>query len=285
MAMILYLVPNTGKKKAAEVTEKAARTLREMDCSILLDEPSRAFCDLPDVQYLSEEECLRQADMILTIGGDGTILHEALMALPFQKPILGVNLGRCGFLATCEPDQLAEKMAMIVAGDYRLDERALLQVRILDGSGWQEYALNDVVISRGSVQHTIDFSIECDDSPVENYRGDGVVVATPTGSTAYSLAAGGPIVDSESRAMVLTPICPHRLQSVAMVFSQDRKLNIHVSSRDLNNMFLSCDGRAERPLNSGDKIEVTLSPMHIDLVSFGRADQFQAIDKKLKKRK
>ena len=285
MAMTLYLVPNTGKKKAAEITAYAADILHQMGCAVLLDTPSRSFCDLPNVAYAEECDCLKSADMILTIGGDGTILHEALLALPYQKPILGVNLGRCGFLATCEPEQLPEKMALISAGEYRLDERALLQVRILDGTGWEEYALNDVVISRGSIQHTVDFKIECDDSQVENYRGDGVVVATPTGSTAYSLAAGGPIVDSESRAMVLTPICPHRLQSVAMVFSQDRKLNIHVSALDKDNLFLSCDGRSSRQLVSGDNIEVTLSPQHIDLVSFDRADQFQAIDKKLKKRK
>ena len=158
-------------------------------------------------------ECFPRTDVILTIGGDGTILHEANFTLQYQKPILGINIGRCGFLATCEVDEMEEKLAALVRGEYMLDSRMLLYVRVLGEDGWEGHALNDVVVTKGRLQQAIDFSIYCDDILVEHYRGDGVIVATPTGSTAYSLAAGGPILDSQTKGIVVTPICPHSLTS------------------------------------------------------------------------
>ena len=127
--------------------------------------------------------------MILTIGGDGTILHEANLSLQYAKPILGINLGRCGFLATCEISEMEAKLSAVARGEFSLDNRMLLFVRVLGHDGWEGHALNDVVVTKGRLQQAIDFSIYCDDILVEHYRGDGVIVATPTGSTAYSRAA------------------------------------------------------------------------------------------------
>ena len=135
------------------------------------------------------------------------------------------------------------------------------------------------------VAQAIDFSIYCDDILVEHYRGDGVIVATPTGSTAYSLAAGGPILDSQTKGIVVTPICPHSLTSPAMVFAQERKINICVGQVIDNEVFLSCDGAAEYPLSAGSTAEIRLSDQIVQLVTFSRADQFQAIDQKLRSRR
>ena len=149
----------------------------------------------------------------------------------------------------------------------------------------RSHALNDVVITKGRLQQAIDFSIYCDDILVEHYRGDGVIVATPTGSTAYSLAAGGPILDSQTKGVVVTPICPHSLASPAMVFAQERKINICVGQVADEEVFVSCDGAAGYSLHAGATAEVRLSDQIVQLITFSKADQFQAIDQKLRGRR
>ena len=156
---------------------------------------------------------------------------------------------------------------------------------MLGQDGWEGHARNDVGVTKGRRQQAIDFSIYCDDILVEHYRGDGVIVATPTGSTAYSLAAGGPILDSQTKGVVVTPICPHSLASPAMVFAQERKLNVCVGQVADDEVFISCDGGIGYPLKAGATAEIRLSDQNVKLITFGRADQFQAIDQKLRKRR
>ncbi len=283
--MTVYISPNPGKAQAYSTAQRAAQILLEQGAAVLMRDTLKHSCAAEGVQYLPMEECLSAADIILTIGGDGTILHEANLTLHYQKPILGINIGRCGFLATCEVDEMEEKLSALVQGNYLLDSRMLLYVRVLDGEGWTGHALNDVVVTKGRLQQAIDFSIYCDDILVEHYRGDGVIVATPTGSTAYSLAAGGPILDSQTKGIVVTPICPHSLTSPAMVFAQERKINICVGQVVEDEVFLSCDGAAEYPLSAGSTAEIRLSDQVVQLVTFSRADQFQAIDQKLRSRR
>ena len=268
--MTVYISPNPGKEQAADTARRAAQLLLMQGAVVLMRDDLKESCYVEGVQYLPLEECLPRTDVILTIGGDGTILHEANFTLQYQKPILGINIGRCGFLATCEVDEMEEKLAALVRGEYLLDSRMLLYVRVLGEDGWEGHALN---------------SIYCDDILVEHYRGDGVIVATPTGSTAYSLAAGGPILDSQTKGIVVTPICPHSLTSPAMVFAQERKINICVGQVIDNEVFLSCDGAAEYPLSAGSTAEIRLSDQIVQLVTFSRADQFQAIDQKLRSRR
>ena len=282
--MTVYIVPNPGKPAASEVALRAAQILTAQGACAVMREDQRTRCGLMGVRYLPQEQCFEQADVILTIGGDGTILHEANLSLAYHKPILGVNLGRCGFLATCEVSELETKLAAVARGDYRLDNRMLLYVRVLGDNEWEGHALNDVVVTKGRLQQAIDFSIYCDGILVEHYRGDGVIVATPTGSTAYSMAAGGPILDSQTKGIVVTPICPHSLASPAMVFAQERKLNVCVGQVMDDEVFISCDGAQGYPLQAGATAEVRLSDQIVQLITFSRADQFQAIDQKLRSR-
>lgn len=283
--MTIYISPNPGKTSANEIALRAAQILMNHGAAVLMCEQPRTSCNTAGVVYLPLEECLEQADVILTIGGDGTILHEANLSLRYAKPILGINLGRCGFLATCEVSEMEAKLSAIARGEFSVDNRMLLYVRVLGHDGWEGHALNDVVVTKGRLQQAIDFSIYCDDILVEHYRGDGVIVATPTGSTAYSLAAGGPILDSQTKGVVVTPICPHSLASPAMVFAQERKLNICVGQVADDEVFISCDGRAGCPLKAGATAEVRLSDQVVKLITFGKADQFQAIDQKLRSRR
>ena len=283
--MTVYISPNPGKAMAYGISQRAAQILLTHGARVLMQTDLKAVCDTMGVEYLPQEECLKKTDVILTIGGDGTILHEANLSLEYRKPILGINLGRCGFLATCEINEMEQKLSAVARGDYLLDNRMLLYVRVLGDDSWEGHALNDVVITKGRLQQAIDFSIYCDDILVEHYRGDGVIVATPTGSTAYSLAAGGPILDSQTKGVVVTPICPHSLASPAMVFAQERKLNICVGQVADDEVFISCDGRAGCPLKAGATAEVRLSDQVVKLITFGKADQFQAIDQKLRSRR
>ena len=283
--MTVYISPNPGKAMAYGISQRAAQILLTHGAQVLMQTELQEECDTMGVQYLPQKECLQKTDVILTIGGDGTILHEANLSLEYRKPILGINLGRCGFLATCEIDEMETKLSAVARGDFMLDNRMLLYVRVLGDDSWEGHALNDVVMTKGRLQQAIDFSIYCDDILVEHYRGDGVLVATPTGSTAYSLAAGGPILDSQTKGVVVTPICPHSLASPAMVFAQERKINICVGQVADEEVFISCDGAAGYSLRAGATAEVRLSDQIVQLITFSKADQFQAIDQKLRGRR
>ena len=283
--MTVYISPNLGKATASEIALRAAQILLTHGASVLMSDVMKDACSTMGVTYLPQEQCLKQADVLLTIGGDGTILHEAGLSLKYAKPILGINLGRCGFLATCEVSEMEAKLSAVARGEFTLDNRMLLYARVLGHDGWEGHALNDVVVTKGRLQQAIDFSIYCDDILVEHYRGDGVIVATPTGSTAYSLAAGGPILDSQTKGVVVTPICPHSLASPAMVFAQERKLNVCVGQVADNEVFISCDGETGYPLKAGATAEIRLSDQEVKLITFSQADQFQAIDQKLRSRR
>lgn len=283
--MTVYISPNPGKAMAYGISQRAAQILLTHGAQVLMQDGLQAECMTMGVGYLSQKECLERTDVILTIGGDGTILHEANLSLEYRKPILGINLGRCGFLATCEVDEMEAKLSAVARGEYFLDNRMLLYVRVLGDDSWEGHALNDVVMTKGRLQQAVDFSIYCDDILVEHYRGDGVIVATPTGSTAYSLAAGGPILDSQTKGIVVTPICPHSLASPAMVFAQERKINLCVGQVADEEVFISCDGDAGYSVKAGATAEVRLSDQVVQLITFSKADQFQAIDQKLRGRR
>lgn len=283
--MTVYIAPNPEKNAVWEVALRAAQILLTRGAAVLMDETLRSACNIAGVVYLPLESCMKQADVILTIGGDGTILHQANLSLSYRKPILGINLGRCGFLATCEVSEMEPKLSAVARGEFSLDPRILLYVRIQGDANWEGHALNDVVVTKGRLQQAIDFSIYCDDILVEHYRGDGVIVATPTGSTAYSMAAGGPILDSQTKGIVVTPICPHSLSAPAMVFAQERKLNVCVGQVADGEVIISCDGAAGYPLRAGSTAMIRLSDQIVQLITFGRADQFQAIDQKLRSRR
>ena len=283
--MTVYISPNPGKAMAYGISQRAAQILLTHGAQVLMQDGLQAECMTMGVVYLSQKECLERTDVILTIGGDGTILHEANLSLEYRKPILGINLGRCGFLATCEVDEMEAKLSAVARSEYFLDNRMLLYVRVLGDNSWEGHALNDVVMTKGRLQQAVDFSIYCDDILVEHYRGDGVIVATPTGSTAYSLAAGGPILDSQTKGIVVTPICPHSLASPAMVFAQERKINLCVGQVADEEVFISCDGDAGYSVKAGATAEVRLSDQVVQLITFSKADQFQAIDQKLRGRR
>ena len=282
--MTIYLIPNLTKPQAAATAAAAVedRCAQGAQVRFPAADAQQPFAGRP-VAFLEETSAFSGCDAIVTIGGDGTILHAARRGIGFHKPLLGVNIGRMGFLATVEAYEL-DKLARLVRGDYLIDERALLQVCVHGANSFRQYALNDVVISKPGLNQTIEVSITCDGIPVNQFMGDGVVVATPTGSTAYALSAGGPVLDARIAGIVMCPVCAHSMHSPPMVFSAQRKLCVHTMGRGSAGALVSCDGWTPEKIAFGDTVEVSLSNRSVSLVSFSEADQFEAIDKKLKGR-
>ena len=274
--MTVCLTGYNAKPETARVLARAASLLLAAGARVVLAgesgfEPPTGVVRLPGAQALAE------ADAVVTVGGDGTMLHAAKECARHGLPVLGANLGRTGFLATCELDEMAK-------GEFAVEHRALLQAECT-GAEAPLIALNDLVIYSGQRRQTVDLDIYCDGKAVSNCRGDGVILATPTGSTAYSLSAGGPVLDAHIAGFVVNAICAHSLKNPPIVFSADRKITIQVDAREGESAQVSCDGGNLYTLHGGDQVGIQLSPTPIRLISFTPAEQFEAIDRKLRGRR
>ena len=271
-----------NKPEAAGVLMQAAQLLLAEGTRVVLAAedgfapPDGAVC-LPGAQALT------QVDAVVTVGGDGTMLHAAKECARHGLPVLGINLGRTGFLATCELDEMEQKLHKLAAGEFLVEHRALLQAECTGADG-PLIALNDLVVYSGHRRQTVDLDILCDGLPVSNCRGDGVILATPTGSTAYSLSAGGPILDARIRGLVVTSICAHSLQRPAIVFAADRRITVRPGADQRGPILISSDGEREIELPAGGELRAGLSEKSVKLITFNGTDQFDAIDKKLRGR-
>ena len=220
------------------------------------------------IEYIPLDKLYQTADVILLLGGDGTILEAARRAVPAKRPMLGINLGRLGYMAELELNEI-DRLADVVAGKYRLDERMVIKVEILDTAGkvrFVSFALNDAVVSNGSVSRIVDLRMSESGSVIADYRADGVIVATPTGSTAYSRSAGGAIVDPSLRCICVTPVCPHSLVSRPMIFPADAAIEIKNTCNREKMLFLTLDGKSNQELAFGETVRVTESDMKAKLI-------------------
>jgi NAD+ kinase len=203
---------------------------------------------------------LQQADVLVTLGGDGSILRVARAAAPYGVPILGINLGRVGFLTEAEPDSWKDVLGKALAGDYWVEERMMVQATASRGEEElaQAEALNDVVVGRGERARVVHLRAEVDGGFLASYAADGLIVATPTGSTAYALAAGGPILPPELRNIVLVPVAPHLSMERPVVLSEGTTVRIVVAGR--RPAVLTVDGEVKSELVDGDEVVVGASP-------------------------
>ncbi|MBS5480211.1 MAG: NAD(+)/NADH kinase [Clostridiales bacterium] len=202
------------------------------------------------------DELIGACDAVVALGGDGTIIHTAKRAAAFDRAVLGINCGTLGFMAGLEADEL-EQLAKLIAGEYTIESRMLLEVRVSGAKERRFYALNEAVVSRGSLSRIVELDICNHDKPVMTYEGDGVIVATPTGSTGYSLSAGGPVVDPEVSCLLVTPVCPHSLHCRSTIFSADAVLSVRANAERCPEIYLTVDG--EEGLRVGERDVVTIS--------------------------
>ena len=266
----VVITSNPYRDKGFQAVRSAMNILRSAGVEVKLCLPfevDKAF-DLPkDLRFCRLDREISNADMVICFGGDGTILHMAKAATRAGIPILGVNIGTMGFMAELEISEL-EQLRRIASDDYTIDERMMLDVTVHRDRDiiFHDICLNDVVITKGAVARIVHLSVECDGVQAMECGGDGVIVATPTGSTAYSLSAGGPIVEPDAHNILITPICAHDVVSRCIVASEKRVITVSLIKNSRRNAFLSVDGGKAVRLNMGEITTVKASELRTKLV-------------------
>lgn len=277
--MKIGLLVNQDKKRAIEVAQQIVAILTEGGAEVLTDKS----CPLNDTMAAdTAEDVIRACDIAVTVGGDGTIIHNAKFAALYNKPLLGVNLGRIGFVANIEPDELDE-LQRLLTGDYRVQRRMLLEITKTRGDDSVTYtAVNEAVIHRDSLSSMVDISVEDGFERIVNYRADGMLFATPTGSTAYSFSAGGPVIEPDMRCILLTPVCPHALSSRQVVFGENAVLTARVQKHSDLKCYMTVDGQNYVPVSSDDTVTVKRSPMELQLIILKEKNFYTLLNEKLK---
>ena len=282
----ILLTPNPYRDKNFQTVRDAAEVLRAAGANVKLCLPfevDRSY-ELPrDLRFHKLDRELNNADGVICFGGDGTILHMAKTATRRGLPILGVNIGTMGFMAELESGEL-DKLSQLVTGDYTLDRRMMLDVTVQRDRDiiFHDIGLNDVVITKGAVARIVHLSIQCDNVQAMECSGDGVIISTPTGSTAYNISAGGPIVEPESKNIIITPICSHDVGTRCIVTSDKRVITTQIVRNSRRNAFLSVDGGKSLRLNMGDVTIVKKSNLETKLIRLKDRSFFDVVNTKFK---
>lgn len=274
----LGLFVNTTKAEAETFVPEIVAAASAAGIALLAEPTARLAAVAASI-----EEMLAEADAVLVLGGDGTILRAIDCMRGNYKPILGINLGTLGFLAECMPSELYTSIARLAEGAYSLEQRMLLRAR-LEGEDAVFYALNDIVVTRGSFGRMIHADTYVGGMLAASFEGDGAIVASPTGSTAYSLSAGGPIVSPDMDCFILTPICPHTLSGRPMVVSAASAVRMEVTPRgEGGGMQLTVDGAQRRILRERSVLHIRRSERTLPFIRFGGDDFFALLRGKLSK--
>ena len=283
----VILTPNPYRDKNFQTVREAVRILKEngIQTRICLPfEVDRTY-DLPkDMKFSRLDRELPNADLVICFGGDGTILHMAKAATRRGIPILGVNIGTMGFMAELESTEL-DKLALLAKGEYSIDNRMMLDVTVHRDRDiiFHDISLNDCVITKGAIARIVHLSVECDGVQAMACGGDGIIISTPTGSTAYNLSAGGPIVEPEARNMIITPICAHDISSKSIVTSDKRTIRVQMIQNARRNAFLSVDGGKSLRMNMGDVAVIRKSDLETKLLRLKNKSFFDVVNSKFQK--
>ncbi len=280
--MTVYVYPNLEKNNALECTIEACEVLRANGARILMNNGYSDLLHLDYVEYISNDCDLSCCDVIVCIGGDGTILRAAALAVEFNCAILGINCGRLGFMSSLERSDIV-KLANLYNGGYSIESRMMLDVIITqsDGENITCRALNDAVISHGVTSRIQDFTVIADGVTVSSLRADGLIFSTSTGSSAYSLSAGGPLIEPTIDCIEFTQICPHSLFSRTMLISPDRVIEVKYNADEGSKIAVSVDGRTPIVLNPLDRLFVKKSEYRVNFIDMNVNNYFNSIGKKL----
>lgn len=288
--MKIVLCPNPFRDRGLKIAQEAGRILHEAGANVVYCFPFSVdhaiLGDLdPKLHIRDLKSELPRADLLICFGGDGTILHASKDASAADVPVLGVNMGSVGFMAEVEQDNLGI-LTRMVRGEYTQEQRMLLDVKVIrDGRVlFRSTALNDAVITKGAVARVIELNVYGDKTLICNMYGDGVIVATPTGSTAYSLSAGGPIVEPSAENIIVTPISAHMLQAKAMVLDKNRSIDVNVPKSSRKTAYLSVDGGKAFKLFAGDTVEIFRSKRQLRLIKLTNKNFYELINEKLERR-
>ncbi len=239
-------------------------------------------CFNSGVCFAKKSELMELCDLAIAVGGDGTTLATAKEAAFFNKSVLGINAGRLGFMSGLERDEL-DMLNRLANGNYSIDERMMLKASVYRNDEFESsyHCLNDAVVTRGGLARLIDISVMVEERTATNIRADGMIVSTPTGSTAYSMAAGGPVLSPDNSCFVITPICPHSLLNRSIVFSSDKELTLFVENDVNNNAFLALDGQFSIPIDNRTKIVISKSEYTAKLIKLKPDNFYEILNKKI----
>jgi NAD+ kinase len=275
------LIAHTGKTGVAELTRTLAADLERAGLTVLLETNTAELAGLPAGR--ASAELGRDADLLVVLGGDGTILHLVGQLGDNIKPVFGINIGALGFLTCANSSASAEAVECIAKGEMVFSDRTLLDVtvKIPNAPTASMTGLNDVVLSRGEVSRLVRLKAKVNGEVLTEFNADGLIVATPTGSTAYSLSAGGPILAPESGAFVITPICPHVLTNRSIIVDEDAVIEVEVTERAYP-VFLTVDGREPLRIEFGTAVQIKKSSRSLPLASLPGVSFFGVVRQKLK---
>ena len=284
----VILTPNPYRGRNFQTVRSAIQILKDagMRPTVCLPFDVDKSFELPkDIRFSRLERELPGADVLVCFGGDGTILHTAKAATKRGIPILGVNIGTMGFMAELENTEL-HRLGQLASGDYTLDNRMMLDVTVQRDRDilFHDICLNDVVVTKGAVARIVYLSVECDGVQAMTCGGDGVIVATPSGSTAYSLSAGGPIVEPDARNIIITPICAHDMGSRCVVASDRRVVTVRMVQNARRNAYLSVDGGKALRLNMGDVATIRKSRFETKLVKLNNRSFYDVVNAKFQRK-
>lgn len=280
--MKIIIMPNLSKKNAQFHTTRIIDKLHEFGAEVLMKSAFHEyFHDCGVIFYEDFPKMMQDCDAVIAVGGDGTIIHCARHAAEAKKPILGINVGRLGFVAGLETDEL-DTLKKLVDGDYMIENRMMLEVKLEDEGKIKSYcALNDAVLARGALSRILDLKVNFNDKNVCDYRADGLIVSTPTGSTAYSLSAGGPVIDPSMNCILLSPICPHSLLTRSVVFGPDARLSVQASSNYDSEIFLTIDGETSIKITDHQNIEFYRSNQIARIIKLKQDNFYEVVNEKL----
>ena len=282
----VILTPNPYRDKNFQTVREAAQVLKDSGMNVRICLPfevDKAY-ELPkDLHFSRLDKELPTASLVICFGGDGTILHMAKAATRHGIPILGVNIGTMGFMAELESSELS-LLSRLATDDYQIDKRMMLDVTVHRDRDiiFHDLCLNDAAITKGAIARIVHLNVQCDKTQVMECGGDGVIISTPTGSTAYSLSAGGPIVEPDANSILITPICAHDVASRSIVVSEKREITVELSKNARRNAFLSVDGGKALRMNVGDVATIKKSPLVTKLIRLKDRSFYDVINMKFK---
>jgi NAD+ kinase len=276
------IVSKPDKPELAQIVAELMEWLRDRGCEVVIDSETAAYVSSSTIGIPRERLAEHNPDLLIVLGGDGTLLSAARAVTPLPTSILGVNLGSLGFLTEIPVDELYPTLEAVHAGEGETDDRCMLRVVLTrNGQVVSEHdALNDVILSKSMIARLVSFEISIDREFISSYRGDGLIIATPTGSTAYSLAAGGPILTPAVAGLVLSPICPHALTHRPVVVPDTVEIEILVLNAD-EEAYLSIDGQIGIPVRQGYRLVCRKSPYVTHLLRMKKTF-FEVLGTKLK---
>lgn len=283
--MKIAIFPNVNNDGIMELTESVVGVLCSLGCEVKIAKCQQIENSFQP-NYVDQRELIENADVVIAVGGDGTTLNVSKIASKYGKATLGINAGRLGFMSGLEKNEIA-LLKNLVSGEYEIEERMMLKAQVFENNELMGtyHCLNDAVISRGDLARLIDISVKSQGRLVTDNRADGMIVATPTGSTAYSMAAGGPVLSPDNSCFVVTPICPHSLVNRSIVFSADKQIELSVQNDKNNNAVLSIDGDEPIKIRANSEIIISKSQFSVKLIKIKPDNFYEILSKKLLERR